>query len=429
MATNASSSSTSTTMPLMILPHFRLSEVFDRFSDVTPVPQDDGPHLVCKIDYPPNFSQVYDVFRACLQTNETTSDRVLGLTALCLEQNPANYTVWHVRRQCLAQWSLSNNISNNNSNSSNYSWLPQELEYTASLAGSNPKNYQIWYHRRSLLQQLVNLTTTTASENQQQPTSLLLSYQAPELEYINSVLNVDGKNYHAWSHRQWLVLTLHNIIQQQNNSTSATDSLWQAELQFTERLITLDIRNNSAWNHRWFASHRGNAKKQSLLSDVDLKREVNYALDQIEKDPFNESSCRYLVALLRKSNNTNSKNVDSMISSSSLLQLLPSLIEDCLTKLHELATEYKDAAPLLSACADLCETRATLSPSLSLSSSVGANSGSEEPDWILEQASQHLNTLIQVDPIRIKYWEWRLEQLNIRMIASNSNSMEKDESS
>ena len=40
------------------------------FHDITPIPQDDGPYPVCAIDYPPDFVQAMDYFRAILRTNE-----------------------------------------------------------------------------------------------------------------------------------------------------------------------------------------------------------------------------------------------------------------------------------------------------------------------------------------------------------------------
>jgi protein farnesyltransferase/geranylgeranyltransferase type-1 subunit alpha len=40
------------------------------FADVTPIPQDDGPHPVCAIDYNDDFIQAYDYMRAILKADE-----------------------------------------------------------------------------------------------------------------------------------------------------------------------------------------------------------------------------------------------------------------------------------------------------------------------------------------------------------------------
>lgn len=52
------------------------------------------------------------------------------------------------------------------------------------------------------------------------------------------MFELDAKNYHVWSYRQWLVRRF---------------ELWdEGELEATEKLIEDDVRNNSAWNHRFF---------------------------------------------------------------------------------------------------------------------------------------------------------------------------------
>eukprot|EP00980_Cylindrotheca_fusiformis_P010548 scaffold2334_cov118-Cylindrotheca_fusiformis.AAC.20 len=241
----------------------QVDELSEVFSDLTPIPQDDGPEPVCVIQYPTSFRLAYDYMRAIWKANEM-SDRALRLTSLCLKLNPANYTVWQFRRRCLRHLGLDK------------ARIQRDLDMTAVLGGSNPKNYQIWFHRRALLECHENLKD---------------DFLATELEYIAHVFQEDSKNHHAWSHRQWFIKTIDD------------DDVWKNEIEFgtsscTKQLIEEDPRNNSAWNHRWMVIHRGG--KTPLALEV-AKSEADFALDTgATPDPYNESPWRYLVGILRE---------------------------------------------------------------------------------------------------------------------------------
>jgi len=92
----------------------------------------------------------------------------------------------------------------------------------------------------------------------------------------------DSKNYHAWSHRQYIIEKY---------------DLWDGELAYVEKKISADIRNNSAWNQRWFAVH-GVASKLGG-GKYSAKTEVDYALSIVAMDCHNESPLRYLLGVLK----------------------------------------------------------------------------------------------------------------------------------
>ncbi|KAG9447074.1 hypothetical protein H6P81_013202 [Aristolochia fimbriata] len=217
------------------------------WSDVNPVPQDDGPNPVVAIAYKDDFRETMDYFRAIYQSDER-SPRALQLTTETIRMNPGNYTVWHFRRLVLEEINAD---------------LHEELDFVAHVAEGNPKNYQIWHHRRWVSEKL---GTKAASV---------------ELQFTKKILALDAKNYHAWSHRLWVLETLGG---------------WEDELEYCDKLLEDDIFNNSAWNQRYFIMTRS-----PVLGGLQAVRdsEVSYTVKAILSNPPNESPWRYLRGLYK----------------------------------------------------------------------------------------------------------------------------------
>ena len=89
--------------------------------------------------------QILIIYFSCFAVLE----RALKLTATCLKFNPANYTVWNYRRQCLQNLGLT----------SDKAAVQNDLDLAASLGGSNPKNYQVG-------KQKVRMDCTTKAEQE-----------------------------------------------------------------------------------------------------------------------------------------------------------------------------------------------------------------------------------------------------------------------
>ena len=356
--------------------------------ETAPPQQPHNIYAVATIDYTEAFRIAYGYFRCVTQPphTEMASVRTLLLTGTCLQLNPANYTVWHTRRQCLSQlYPLPRSTHTNDSTTGTttptaptnttprvtinstttsiaeyISMIRNELEMASILGGNNPKNYQIWYHRRAVLEHLPpNLflqcitdptvtTTTTKMEHDRDaehtnPTTFL------ELEYIHTVLLVDAKNYHAWSHRQWIIskmidahrgLLWNTIDSLTYDATTNTtmNRIYDHEMTYCDTFINMDIRNNSAWNHRWYILHHrygcnststttstATANTTSTFTttmdtcDTDantttttmttttttlpwhiLESEMDITLQIITMDPYNESPYKFLIALVRE---------------------------------------------------------------------------------------------------------------------------------
>ena len=81
---------------------------------------------------------MFDYFRAVLLKDER-SERAYHLTTDAVQQNAANYTVWHFRRVQLKDLGLD---------------LQKELQFTYDTIMEQPKNYQVWYHRQKVVEWL-----------------------------------------------------------------------------------------------------------------------------------------------------------------------------------------------------------------------------------------------------------------------------------
>ena len=66
------------------------------WSDVTPIPQDDGgPNALATIAYTDEYRETTSYLRAIMASGEK-SERALNLTSHVITLNPAHYTVWYV---------------------------------------------------------------------------------------------------------------------------------------------------------------------------------------------------------------------------------------------------------------------------------------------------------------------------------------------
>ncbi|KAG0279981.1 CAAX geranylgeranyltransferase alpha subunit [Linnemannia exigua] len=337
------------------------------WADVVPIPQDDGPNPLVPIAYTKEYSTTMDYFRAMCKTQEK-SERALDLTKIVIELSPSHYTVWYYRQQLLKELNKD---------------LKEELEWIEWMINDHPKSYQIWHHRQVVIGRIANtlfpatsttstvapITTAQATEAAVDFDTLSESQKAAvhemvkaELDVIAESLQEDTKNYHAWSYRQWVLAHFGH------------GPWWVDELAYTEELIAEDVRNNSAWNQRYFVVTNGKAEG---VTEEDIQREVQFAKSKIEKTPSNESPWVYLTGILRKGNHpvTEIKEFCESLLSAPRANFSP-FVHSTLLDIYEVeAKEQRSAASVEKA--------------------------KEEAIMLAEK----------VDPIRLKYWNWRKAQL------------------
>lgn len=409
------------------------------FHDVEPISQNDH-YNVGRIDYSEEFIIAHDYQRGIWNNNEINTIRSLQLSAVCLRLNPANYTIWYYRRIILNELYWKNMIEktkqqkqqqlddNEYDYDNDLQFFHNEMTLSSMLGGENPKNYQIWYHRRALLEKLMmsllltdndntvdDMVVMTDHNNHNANILVLLNkYYYNELEYIATVIREDGKNYHAWSHRQFVIITIATQIQpyiieninndNNNNDSNNTDSndndnnndIWKYEMNFIIELIQLDHRNNSAWNQRWFISHHGQ-NKQYVLSSEQADIEAEYALSIAAIDPYNESPFRYLIAILKE-------QVYTLQDTDIILQLLFKYYD----KLINLENEFFS---LQNQDNDDSESNNNCSSNLTsaLIDILEWINNDESINDAIELATKLANIY---DPIRNKYWNYRIQKLH-----------------
>lgn len=216
------------------------------WSDVTPIPHEDGHDAMATIAYAAEYAHKMSLLRAVMAADER-SERALVLTQDLIEDNPAHYTVWEYRRRILRSLDKKEDQQ----------WLDETTL-------DNPKNYQIWHHRESTIDNIND-----------------------ERAFCRIALQDDTKNYHAWSYLMTVV-----------RGKLGGDVPISDELDFVNRLLDRDVRNNSAWNYRFFVLSNGGVFQASL--DDAIGAEVEYAADKIALAPQNESPWNYLTGMYRQ---------------------------------------------------------------------------------------------------------------------------------
>ncbi|KAI3629659.1 hypothetical protein MIR68_011094 [Amoeboaphelidium protococcarum] len=258
----------------------------------------DGVVEFCPIAYPEEYVKCMDLFKFVVMRNELSS-RALNLTTSIIALNPAHYSVWNYRQKILLNSSIEV-VAGGNSQVDNLKVIDDELQWLNLFLAENKKNYQLWHHRQFLIDIILRNSVNRSGDNNVSNTqSKLLDWMQTELAYVSQILELDAKNYHAWSYRQYF-LTLYIPHDDQDDGAIGRDIV-DVEINYCKQLIELDVKNNSAWNHLWFVNyHIADQRKSNKYVGMTIEEQVEYCMENIRLSPGNESSWSYLRAVLDK---------------------------------------------------------------------------------------------------------------------------------
>ncbi|KKY32614.1 putative geranylgeranyl transferase type-2 subunit alpha [Diaporthe ampelina] len=186
---------------------------------------------------------------------------LLKLTSRLLRLNPEYYTIWNVRRRCVAEFFSDRHYHNmfrrilllfldhdpakprvpdnweewarEEARENDLDSLRAELGFTVPLLMEFPKCYWIWNYRSWLLQQAIDRLDPAVARR----------IWEEELGLDTKMLSKDRRNFHAWGYRR-------NVVSHLESATLNGKSMAESEFEFTTKMIRVDLSNFSAWHNR-----------------------------------------------------------------------------------------------------------------------------------------------------------------------------------
>lgn len=242
---------------------------------------------------------------------------MLVMTSNLLKHTPEITTFWNIRREVLKALS-EKEVDRNKEASSAFKngLLSSELFLTEICLQTNCKSYSAWFHREWVL------------ENMAQPNI------DKELKTCERFLEMDGRNFHGWDYRRFLVCL--------------GDREPKQELEFSTRLINGNFSNYSSWHYRSSLLPKvfPNPDDEGMVSDEFVKEELEMVSSAFFVDPEDQSAWVYTEWLLglHLANNRGPsiKSADATIVTLSFdkdtigyIVMDRSLTVDCISKIFE----------------------------------------------------------------------------------------------
>jgi len=213
----------------------------EEISEHLPIPHSDEVDIKMKLVYSDVFVKQLNRLRFLLQHKEY-SQRGFELSEHIIREMKNHYAAWVYRRDLLHA-------------TNNREVYQDELEFCNVMIIEEPKGFQTWEHKRFCSLALNEID------------------QEREAKFLDIILALDSKNYHAWSFRVWMTKQF---------------NLFAEEWALIDAKLKNQIDNNSVWSYRKFLSKHLSVSIETeedlcyslLLSHLDVES-IWYYLDDL----------------------------------------------------------------------------------------------------------------------------------------------------
>ncbi|KAF4659170.1 hypothetical protein FOL47_007699 [Perkinsus chesapeaki] len=210
---------------------------------------------------------MHSVLEARKTCKEFTPE-VNQMTMKALQINPEVATIWNFRRDLLSRLAPEARVGA----------LKKELDLLNMATKLITKSYCVWQQRKWVVTELLDLIPAqhqtpgekqgpTGKESQVETAEQLIS---DELAVIEKLLSYDGRNFHVWNYRSFLL----------SNPAYKGDKN-KLDRETSQRLIDQNFSNYSAWHLR------------STLKDLDVEEELDLVRQAYYTEPNDQSVWLY----------------------------------------------------------------------------------------------------------------------------------------
>ncbi|KAJ6250913.1 protein farnesyltransferase/geranylgeranyltransferase type-1 subunit alpha [Anaeramoeba flamelloides] len=184
------------------------------------------------------------------------------------------------------------------------------FDLTLEVISHVPGHYSAWWYRRILLEKLNKNLLKELNFLKEYVFEVQKNYQLwqhrkcvvdklddgqYEKEFCEIALFKDAKNIHAWSYRIWAIQRF---------------DLWEGELQYAEKMLKKDSRNNSACTYRQFIITKAGEIEENLELAI---QECNFTMEKLERAINNEAAWVYLRHWVIKINIEKCKEIEKKV--------------------------------------------------------------------------------------------------------------------